>query len=277
MSGRSGSSHATMAQANHNAAPSMEHQMDIAGEERRQQESATAQFTTNPQDMGLIPFARDSFDQKAAALRAIATPASKEAQILGLAHGVQRTRAVSDAEIDYAERVQAQQEQVLYDQWVVSQFDLTNPAIVDKVRKMFPGFWERQKAFVDAQFTKMRRYTDVAMFGIQSEEDAKFLWLLNRGIIQMPAGYDSYQSLSGRLPGTAYEGAPVTRGMFNVLNFATVQDVQSQAKYGYDVYNQVYAMSPLSSAERTNKSTMIPESVPHFWKINGVAGPQFRQ
>lgn len=270
---RTGNTEAQMANANHDAAPTMAHQRDIARHERHHRESASTRFTDRPQDMGLIPMARDHYDEKADIRSQLNKGTGQISDLLGLGTGakasVQRTLPITEAELDWAQRVKEQQEQVEYDKWVLSKFDLTQPAEVSRVRSMFPSFWERQKKYVESRFAIMRRFVDVKMFGIQSEEDAKFLWLLENGHIVLPTGYQTYAELSGGKDGTAGPMDLVNRGMFNILNFRDPAEIEASGNFGYISTNPIYAVGKAGDFTASH-ATAMPKDIyrsaqPSFW------------
>lgn len=231
--------------------PSQKHQEQQRDYAFENQTRGAAQLRAgDPMDFGLIPYHKDPMDEQIQIRREImgqAPPAevatapfqTQAGELLGIPPSqIQRTMPISDAEIAYAQRWQAQEQQVMFDQALASMFDLTNPAERDRVMKLFPGYFARQRAFVDSKFAVMRKYVDIAMTGIQSEEDAKFVYNVKLGLIQLPMGYANFNLLtqpmdptSGRLSNKPIGGTLVDRGPFNVYKYFSSSDVADIAGY----------------------------------------------
>jgi len=141
----------------------------------------------------------------------------------------------------------------MFDRAVASMFDLTNPAERDRVMKLFPGYFARQRAFVDSKFAVMRKYVDISMTGIQSEEDAKFVYNVKMGLIQLPMGYANFTALTepmnpetgGAGRGQGYTGGSVVeRGPFNIYQYFTAEGVFDRVAG----YSGQYKAHPFSEA-----------------------------
>lgn len=231
--------------------PTQEHQEQQRNYAFENQTRGAAQLRAgDPMDFGLIPFHKDPMDEQIQIRRELmgveppsgsATPArgTQVNQLLGIPTGmIQRTMPVTDAELAYAQRWQAQEQQVMFDQAVASMFDLTNPAERDRVMKLFPGYFARQRAFVDSKFAVMRKFVDISMTGIQSEEDAKFVYNVKLGLIQLPMGYANFKLLTqamnpenGKATTAIKDGTLVQRGPFNIYQYVTATQASSVAGY----------------------------------------------
>lgn len=232
--------------------PSQEHQERQRDYAFENQTRGAAQLRDgDPMDFGMVTYHKDPLDEQIQIRREImgqAPPANvapipfatQAGQLLGIPPSqIQRTMPITDAEIAYAHRWQAQEQQVMRDQAIASMFDLTNPAERDRVMKLFPGYFARQRAFVDSKFAVMRKYIDISMTGIQSEEDADFVYNVKLGLIQLPMGYANFDLLTKAMnPATgASAGAPavsgkmVDRGPFNVFKYFDNREVADIAGY----------------------------------------------
>lgn len=235
--------------------PTQEHQEQQRNYAFENQTRGAAQLRDgDPMDFGLIPYHKDPMDEQIQIRRELmgqAPPANVGTsaaartpvdQLLGIPTGlIQRTMPITDAELAYAQRWQAQEQQVMRDQAIASMFDLTNPAERDRVMKLFPGYFARQRAFVDSKFAVMRKYIDISMTGIQSEEDADFVYNVKLGLIQLPMGYANFELLTQAMDpngtGAAADadvikgGKIVERGPFNVYKYFTPEQAGSVAGY----------------------------------------------
>lgn len=246
--------------------PTQEHQEQQRNYAFENQTRGAAQLRAgDPMDFGLIPYHKDPYDETAMTRRELmgmapppgvgtvptAPGTTPMGQLLGIPPSmIQRTMPVTDAEIDWAKRWQAQEQQVMFDQAVASMFDLTNPAERDRVMKLFPGYFARQRAFVDSKFAVMRKYVDIAMTGIQSEEDAKFVYNVKLGLIQLPHGYANFKQLTepmdpqtGNAADTIKAGTLVARGPFNLYRYFTAQQASDAGGYNSALKAYPYATS----------------------------------
>jgi len=192
------------------AAPSMDHQRQQRDYAYENQTQGAVQYRQGePQDFGALPFARDRRDEDMQVRQEI-TDTSKRptapgiptaGQLLGLPPGnegprVVRTMPITQKEIDYVHDWKAQYQQYYRDQWLFTKFDLTNPAIRAYFIKLFPDYEKRMLSFVKSKFALMQKWTEVAMFGIRSQDDADFLYNVEAGILILPRGYQNYQALT---------------------------------------------------------------------------------
>jgi len=236
--------------------PTQEHQEQQRNYAFENQTRGAAQLRSgDPMDFGRITYHKDPMDEQIQIRRelmgvappgrggyAAGPPNTQAGELLGIPTAqIQRTMPITDAEIAYAQRWQAQEQQVMFDQAVASMFDLTNPAERDRVMKLFPGYFARQRAFVDSKFAVMRKYVDIAMTGIQSEEDAKFVYNVRAGLIQLPLGYANFEQLVKPMnPVTGADatdtreftsGKLVDRGPFNIYQYFTADQAKSYGGY----------------------------------------------
>lgn len=215
----------------------------------------------DPMDFGVVAYARDPFDEQARIIRNVVRPDERDPssvlaqQLIGIpdAHavgGVQRVLPVSQEELDYVRRWQAQQEELAFDQWIMSQFDMTLPAERERVMKLFPRYQERQKALVDSKLALMKKWIELQMFGIRTEDDGRFLYNVYAGNIQLPKGYHNYTALTTALNpvdpnADAPAGASGTieqRGMLNPLRY--VGTIIRDNFGGFNAENPAYPLTP---------------------------------
>lgn len=253
--------------------PTMDHQVQQRNYAFENQTRGAAQLRQgDPMDFGMVAYHKDPMDEQVqirrelmgtapppatqAAIAAGAPAPTAAGDLLGIpATQIQRTMPITDAEIAYAQRWQAQQQQLMRDQVVASMFDMKNPAERDRVMRMFPGYMARQRAFVDSKFAVMRKYVDISMTGIQSEEDADFVYNVKMGLIQLPAGYASHDLLVTPMdplthavadPARYQGGSLVERGPFSIYKYIT--PVQAASAAGYTEANKAYPYGAINDA-----------------------------
>ena len=252
------------------SAPTMESQMQQVRYADSNQTRGAAQLRDgDPMDFGVVPYARDPYDERARIIRDIATgrpgdgPYEQRAttQLLGITPAsVQRTLPITDADIDYVHRWEAQQQEFMFDKWIMSQFDMTKPAERDRVMKLFPRYHQRQKALVDSKLALMKKWIEIQMFGIRSEDDGRFLYNVYAGVIQLPQGYHDYNALTSALnplnpadsPGGYRSGRLEERGWFNPLRYIDFGTAAGTG--GFNPGNPAYPM-PLQNADGDGRAT----------------------
>lgn len=264
------------------SAPTMESQMQqVRYADSNQTRGASQLRDGDPMDFGVVPYARDPYDERARIIRDIATgrpgdgPYEQRAttQLLGITPAsVQRTLPITDADIDYVHRWEAQQQEFMFDKWIMSQFDMSKPAERDRVMKLFPRYHQRQKALVDAKLALMKKWIEIQMFGIRSEDDGRFLYNVYAGVIQLPKGYHNYAALTDALnplnpadPAGPYpSGRLEERGWFNPLRY--IGFPTAQATSGFNPTTPAYPM-PIpaeAAARRANGDASMGGAGPFF-------------
>lgn len=266
------------------AAPTMETQMQQVRYADANHTRGAAQLRDgDPMDFGVLPYARDPYDERARIIRDIANGPANEAevdaygrraavQLLGIPpNQVQRTLPITNEDIDYVHRWEAQQQEFMFDKWIMSQFDMTKPAERDRVMKLFPRYHQRQKALVDSKLALMKKWIEIQMFGIRSEDDGRFLFNVYAGVIQLPQGYHDYMALTSALNPMFPGGAPIEgasgrledRGLFNPLRYITLANAQDTA--GYNAENPAYAV-PMPNMARAGQRSFgtSQENNPRF-------------
>lgn len=254
------------------AAPTMETQMQQVRYADSNQTRGAAQLRDgDPMDFGVVPYARDPYDERARIIRDIANgPADAgevdaygrraAVQLLGIPpNQVQRTLPITDQDIDYVHRWEAQQQEFMFDKWIMSQFDMSKPAERDRVMKLFPRYHQRQKALVDSKLALMKKWIEIQMFGIRSEDDGRFLFNVYAGVVQLPKGYHDYMALTSALnplnpadsPGGYRSGRLEERGWFNPLRYIDFGTAAGTA--GFNPGNPAYPM-PLQTADGAGRA-----------------------
>lgn len=270
------------------AAPSMDHQRQQRDYAYENQTQGAIQYRQNePQDFGALPFARDRRDEDMRVRGEITSqfdtsqydgiPSAK--QLLGLPQrdpkgipSVIRTMPITQKEIDYVHDWKAQYQQYYRDQWLFTKFDLTNPAIRAYFIKLFPDYEKRMLSFVKSKFALMQKWTEVAMFGIRSADDADFLYNVECGIVLLPRGYQNYKALTdGWNPAavgtdgefTEHAATQFQTGPFNLFRY--ILPTRAQGISGYDPRNQYFNAAHAGG----NYDNQLPS---RWWNAGAAAG-----
>lgn len=257
------------------SAPTMESQMQqVRYADQNVTRGALQLRDGDPMDFGVVGYARDPYDERAQIIREISTEGQTAANnLLGIPAGqVQRTLPITNEDIDYVHRWEAQQQELMFDKWIMSQFDMTKPAERDRVMKLFPRYHQRQKALVDSKLALMKKWIEIQMFGIRSEDDGRFLYNVNAGVIQLPKSYYNYNALTTALNPFNPEGAEPAgyggklsdRGVFNPLRYIRYDTARQSASFNDN--NPAY---PVVTGDANNRNavgrTAFGESSP-FWQ-----------
>lgn len=272
-------SSATAAQAA--SAPTMESQMQqVRYADQNQTRGALQLRAGDPMDFGVVGYARDPYDERAQIIREISTEGgqSTASNYLGIPAGkVQRILPITEQDIDYVHRLEAQQQELMFDKWIMSQFDMTKPAERDRVMKMFPRYHQRQKALVDSKLALMKKWIEIQMFGIRSEDDGRFLFNVNAGVIQLPKSYYNYDALTSALnPLNPEEVAPPgfggklsDLGILNPLRYITFASAQTTS--GFNAAVPAYPM--YSGARADGSQGYFGTDAPYYQSTAPVRAP----
>lgn len=112
---------------------------------------------------------------------------------------------VSEKEVAFLRRMYEQTQRAEYNRFIETAFDRSDPANRALFLKMFPEFARIREQLVENEAELQTRLAKLLITGLQSEEDAKFVWALNQGTIQLPnrplfdptgalSGFDKYQN-----------------------------------------------------------------------------------
>lgn len=76
-----------------------------------------------------------------------------------------------------------------YELWKIAQINTSNPAIREWWKKVHPEVWQKKKDHFNRQLEIEKKYAEIQMRGIESEEDLRWLYLYQTNQKQQ-AGYD---------------------------------------------------------------------------------------
>lgn len=93
---------------------------------------------------------------------------------------------VSDKEVAFLRRMLEQTQRAEYNRFIETAFDRSDPANRALFLKMFPDFARIREELIDNEVQIQAKIAKLQVTGIQSEEDAKFVWALNQGTIKLP-------------------------------------------------------------------------------------------
>lgn len=94
---------------------------------------------------------------------------------------------VSDKEVAFLRRMLEQTQRAEYNRFIETAFDRSDPANRALFLKMFPDFARIREQLIDNEVEIQAKIAKLQVTGIQSEDDAKFVWALNQGTIVLPS------------------------------------------------------------------------------------------
>ena len=100
--------------------------------------------------------------------------------------GGQLTVPVTDKEVAFLKRLTEQTQRAEYNRFIETAFDRSDPANRALFLKMFPEFARIREQLIENEAEIQTKIAKLKITGIQSEEDAKFVWALNQGTIVLP-------------------------------------------------------------------------------------------
>lgn len=100
--------------------------------------------------------------------------------------GGQVTVPVSDKEVAFLKRMYEQTQRAEYNRFIETAFDRSDPANRALFLKMFPDFARIRDQLIENEAEIQTKIAKLQVTGIQSEDDAKFVYALNQGTIKLP-------------------------------------------------------------------------------------------
>ena len=94
--------------------------------------------------------------------------------------------AVTDADVSYLKRLEAQQQRAKFNQFLANIFKYSDPAHRDKFLGLFPEYAEIRKKLVNNRAELETRLASIMITGIQSKDDVMLVYGLNMGHMQLP-------------------------------------------------------------------------------------------
>lgn len=96
------------------------------------------------------------------------------------------TVTVSDKDVEYLKRLQAQQDRAKFNQFIANIFEYSDPANRDKFLRLFPEYAEIRKKLVANRAELEQKIASLQITGVQSKEDIMTWYGLMMGHIDMP-------------------------------------------------------------------------------------------
>lgn len=132
----------------------------------------------------------------------------------------------TEADAAYELRKRDAMEQVDYDNWLMTRFDLTDPAQAVMFQQLAPDQYARRQQLIEYNMDLEKRMAMLRLMGPKSEEDLKFEWLVETGRIQLPEvpawkpqGFGDEQRGARPLISSNEGRQAIERGYFNPIQF----------------------------------------------------------
>ena len=125
-----------------------------------------------------VPYYDHRFDEESRHLKAKAAVREASAKL-----GGNLIVPVSDKEIDFVQKLHETQTAVNYMRWLETAYDRKTPAERELFMRIFPQYKAMREKEIDNRAEIQKKIAKLKIAGIQSEEDAKFVWALTQGDI----------------------------------------------------------------------------------------------
>jgi hypothetical protein len=175
-----------------------------------------------------IPFARDDYDDIANVKRQFA---------IG---GAQRVVTLDSEDAEHALRQRAQIEKVNFDNWVMTKYDMSDPAQNFLMQQIAPDQFKRRADLIEAQQNLVTKYALIRLHGAKNISDLKLQWMIETGRTELPKGpiWDPIGWMNAQM-GTRYDKTDqplmirratinnerYRKGLFNPLNYLSENQV----------------------------------------------------
>lgn len=125
-----------------------------------------------------VPFAPDSYDDVA----------DIKAEFASAEAGDNWVVPFTEQDASYVRRQRDQMENADFDRWVMSKFNLEDPAQLFLFQQIAPEQFQRRMDLIDYEQNLVTRYAKMRLMGPRSLEDLKFEWLVETERIELPKG-----------------------------------------------------------------------------------------
>lgn len=86
-------------------------------------------------------------------------------------------------DIEWLEERRRTKEQIEFDDWLTQRVDISNPAENRWLQEKYPEFWSRRERYIDDKINIEARLAKIRARGVNSIEDYKLLFALQKGYI----------------------------------------------------------------------------------------------
>lgn len=146
----------------------------------------------------------------------------------------------------YEMRKRDDQENALFEQWVMQQFDITDPAESRMLQEIAPELYRRREEVIDSQQALVSRYAKLRLRGVRTLEDLRLQWLIETDRLTLPKGpiWDPFEWRMKQFNNVAAdrgidESANRKRyraGMFSPLQWVTTEGWKKNKNNRADIY-----------------------------------------
>ncbi len=166
---------------------------------------------------------------------------------------------LTQRDIDFFEKRRQEQLAVEFDDWITKVIDVSDPGQARWLQGVHPELWARRERFVDDRINVESRAAKIRLRGIQSKDDLKFLFAVDRGLIQLPQH-------------PAFSNAGYASGQYRRGVFCLIGTKGNGRTYGFNGRNEVPARAAFAPAEGTGGPAGSPMA--GFWSPTApAAGP----
>lgn len=88
----------------------------------------------------------------------------------------------------YEMRKRDDQENALFEQWVMQKYDITNPAENRILQQIAPDLFKRREEVIDSQQRISSQYAKLRLRGARTLDDLRIQWLIETGRLTLPKG-----------------------------------------------------------------------------------------
>ena len=94
----------------------------------------------------------------------------------------------TEGDADYLKRKRDDQEKALFDSWVMTKYDITDPAQNLMLQTIAPELFQRREEVIDSQQALAGQYAKLRLRGAKSLDDLEMEWRIETGRLDLPRG-----------------------------------------------------------------------------------------
>lgn len=130
-------------------------------------------------DFPIVPTRHDNYDD-------VANIKSQFAD--GTVVGTNWVVPFTQEDASYEMRKRDDQENALFDQWVMHKYDITDPAQNHMLQNIAPELFKRREEVIDSQQALVSHYAKLRLRGARTLDDLRLQWLIETGRLTLPKG-----------------------------------------------------------------------------------------
>ena len=207
-------------------------------------------------DFPVVPTRHDGYDD-------VANIKSQFAD--GAVAGTNWVVPFTSEDASYEMRKRDDQENALFEQWVMNKYDITDPSQNLMLQNIAPELFKRREEVIDSQQQMVTRYAKLRLRGAKSLDDLRIQWMIETGRLTLPKGriWDPTHWRDQQYENILAAGADAAA----ITAHAAEDTLRNQHRYKFGMF------SPMRWVTTTGRQPDAANAADIMGGPNAVAGP----